>query len=109
MMSLGFGLAYAGMTTIVVEALPVHQPGAASGMNANIRTIMTADLQPSGLPERSGYTLARAGSTSDDRGRRVGIVAHALGTRCVPRARRFVVVAPHRTQVLNCPLPDAEW
>jgi EmrB/QacA subfamily drug resistance transporter len=68
LMSLGFGLAYAGMTTIVVEAVPAHQTGAASGMNANIRTVggaigaavvstvVTADLQPSGFPEESGYT-----------------------------------------------------
>jgi predicted MFS family arabinose efflux permease len=72
LMSLGFGLAYAGMTTIVVEAVPAHQTGVASGMNANIRTVggaigaavvsavVTADLQPSGFPAESGYTLAFA-------------------------------------------------
>ncbi|MEV6832973.1 MFS transporter [Streptomyces sp. NPDC051133] len=65
---LGIGLAYASMATLVVASVPPEQTGAATGMNANIRTIggsigaaltsllVTGRLQPSGLPHASGYT-----------------------------------------------------
>ncbi|MFM9613875.1 MFS transporter [Streptomyces niveiscabiei] len=65
---LGIGLAFASMATIVVASVPPAQTGAATGMNANIRTIggsigaavtsvlVTGHLQPSGLPYDSGYT-----------------------------------------------------
>ena len=35
----GFGLAFAAMSSLVVAAVPPEQTGVASGMNANIRTI----------------------------------------------------------------------
>jgi EmrB/QacA subfamily drug resistance transporter len=69
---LGLGLAYATMSSLVVRAVPAEQTGVASGMNANIRTIggsvgsavmasiVTARLQPSGLPRESGYTVGFA-------------------------------------------------
>ncbi|WP_129305471.1 MFS transporter [Streptomyces sp. L2] len=65
---LGIGLAYAAMANLVVGSVPPEQTGAATGMNANIRTIggsigaaltsvlVTGRLQPSGLPYASGYT-----------------------------------------------------
>ncbi|GAA4574861.1 MFS transporter [Planotetraspora kaengkrachanensis] len=65
---LGLGLAYASMTSLIVQSVPANQTGAASGMNANIRTIggsigtavvssiVTGHLQPSGLPYESGFT-----------------------------------------------------
>ncbi|GII42057.1 MFS transporter [Planotetraspora phitsanulokensis] len=65
---LGLGLAYASMTSLIVQSVPARQTGAASGMNANIRTIggsigtavvssiVTGHLQPGGLPYESGYT-----------------------------------------------------
>ncbi|MFM9448334.1 MFS transporter [Streptomyces acidiscabies] len=65
---LGIGLAFASMANIVVASVPPAQTGAATGMNANIRTIggsigaavtsvlVTGRLQPSGLPYGSGYT-----------------------------------------------------
>ncbi|MFH8769387.1 MFS transporter [Streptomyces sp. NPDC017958] len=65
---LGIGLAYASMANLIVGSVPPEQTGAATGMNANIRTIggsigaaltsvlVTAHLQPSGLPQASGYT-----------------------------------------------------
>ncbi|MGX7679305.1 MFS transporter [Jatrophihabitans sp. DSM 45814] len=68
----GFGLAFSAMSNIIVDAVPSHQTGVASGMNANIRTIggsigaavvasiVTSELQPSGLPKESGYTMAFA-------------------------------------------------
>ncbi|MFF9275525.1 MFS transporter [Streptomyces griseosporeus] len=65
---LGIGLAFASMANLVVGSVPPAQTGAATGMNANIRTIggsigaavtgvlVTGRLQPSGLPYGSGYT-----------------------------------------------------
>jgi hypothetical protein len=57
------------MAALIVDAVPVEQTGVASGMNANIRTIggsigsalmasiVTAQLEPNGLPKESGYTI----------------------------------------------------
>jgi EmrB/QacA subfamily drug resistance transporter len=68
LLGIGFGLAFSAMSTIIVDAVPSHQTGVASGMNANIRTIggsigaavmasvVTAHLLPVGLPKESGYT-----------------------------------------------------
>jgi EmrB/QacA subfamily drug resistance transporter len=68
----GFGMAYAAMSALVVSAVPPEQTGVASGMNANIRniggsigaavmaTIVTSQLEPSGLPKESGYTTGFA-------------------------------------------------
>ena len=64
----GLGIAYAAMTSLIVQGVPASQTGVASGMNANIRTIggalgstimaaiVTSSLEPSGLPQESGYT-----------------------------------------------------
>jgi EmrB/QacA subfamily drug resistance transporter len=64
----GFGAAFAGMAALVVGAVPSHQTGVASGMNANIRTVggaigsavvsslVSARLNAHGLPLESGYT-----------------------------------------------------
>lgn len=63
-----FGLAFAAMSNLVVDAVPQSQTGVASGMNTNIRTVggaigsavvasvVTSQLQPSGFPVESGYT-----------------------------------------------------
>ncbi|MFF1905172.1 MFS transporter [Kitasatospora sp. NPDC058218] len=65
---LGIGLAFASMSNLIVQSVPAAQTGAATGMNANIRTIggsvgaalmtslVTGHLQPSGRPYASGYT-----------------------------------------------------
>ncbi|MBV2354876.1 MFS transporter [Streptomyces sp. J2-1] len=65
---LGIGLAFASMANLIVGSVTPEQTGAATGMNANIRTIggsigaaltsvlVTGRLQPSGLPHESGYT-----------------------------------------------------
>ncbi|MFI9168960.1 MFS transporter [Streptomyces lincolnensis] len=65
---LGIGLAFSSMANLIVGSVPADQTGAATGMNANIRTIggsigaavtsvlVTGRLQPSGLPYASGYT-----------------------------------------------------
>ncbi|MEV6483270.1 MFS transporter [Streptomyces sp. NPDC051576] len=64
----GIGLAFASMANLIVGSVPPEQTGAATGMNANIRTIggsigaavtsvlVTGRLQASGLPHDSGYT-----------------------------------------------------
>ena len=71
-LGVGFGLAFSAMSNIIVEAVPAHQTGVASGMNANIRTIggaigaaimasiVTSSTQASGLPKESGYTAGFA-------------------------------------------------
>jgi MFS family permease len=67
-LGLGFGLAVAAMSAVIVQSVPHGQTGVASGMNANFRTIggslgaafmasvVTANPTPSGLPHESGYT-----------------------------------------------------
>jgi sugar phosphate permease len=56
------------MTSLIVQNVPREQTGAATGMNANIRTIggsigtaiassvITGHLQTNGLPAESGFT-----------------------------------------------------
>jgi EmrB/QacA subfamily drug resistance transporter len=67
LMGIGFGLGFSAMTTIIVDAVPPHQTGVASGMNANIRTIggaigasavgsvVSGHLQSNGLSAESGW------------------------------------------------------
>jgi nitrate/nitrite transporter NarK len=98
----GFGLAFASMSNLVVAAVPPEQTGVASGMNANIRTIggsigaavmssiVTSHPQASGLPREVGYTHGFAMLT-------VVAVAAAAAALLVPTTRR-------KTQ----PLDDAE-
>jgi MFS family permease len=69
---LGFGIALSALSAVVVHAVPAAQTGAATGMNANIRTIggalgaaMVSTILGShsgalGLPTASGYTIAFA-------------------------------------------------
>ncbi|KQT90810.1 MFS transporter [Marmoricola sp. Leaf446] len=67
-LGLGFGLAFAALSNLIVDAVPQSQTGVASGMNANIRTVggalgsavlasvVTAGARPDGLPVEAGYT-----------------------------------------------------
>ena len=67
-LGLAFGLAFAALSNLIVDAVPQSQTGVASGMNANIRTVggalgsavlasvVTASARPDGLPLESGYT-----------------------------------------------------
>ena len=67
-LGLAFGLAFAAMSNLVVDAVPQTQTGVASGMNANIRTVggalggavlasvVTAGARADGLPVEAGYT-----------------------------------------------------
>ncbi|CAL9381795.1 MFS transporter [Streptomyces sp. enrichment culture] len=105
---LGIGLAFASMANLIVGSVPPAQTGAATGMNANIRTIggsigaaltsvlVTGRLQPSGLPYASGYThgwalltllcLAAAAAALLVPARRQGLPAEAPTTPGVTRA-----------------------
>src|SRR3984957_19033349 len=72
LMGIGFGLVFSAMSALIVAAVPPSQTGVASGMNANIRTIggsigsavmasiVTSQLEPSGLPREASYTTGFA-------------------------------------------------
>src|SRR4051812_26625867 len=67
---IGLGLVYSSLINLIVQSVPRHQTGVASGMNTNIRTIgasigtavvssiITAHPATGGLPAESGYTEA---------------------------------------------------
>jgi MFS family permease len=71
-LGIGFGMAFAAMSSLIVAAVPPEQTGVASGMNANIRTIggsvgaalmgsiLTSRLAADGLPKEAGYTIGFA-------------------------------------------------
>jgi EmrB/QacA subfamily drug resistance transporter len=65
---IGLGLIYSSMVNLIVQSVPRHQTGTASGMNTNIRTIgasigtalvsaiVTGHPGANGLPAEKGYT-----------------------------------------------------
>ncbi|MFC4066511.1 MFS transporter [Actinoplanes subglobosus] len=67
---IGLGLIYSSMVNLIVQSVPRHQTGTASGMNTNIRTIgasigtalvsaiVTGHPGAHGLPAETGYTMA---------------------------------------------------
>jgi MFS family permease len=85
----GFGMAFAAMSNLVVQGVPMEQTGVASGMNANIRTIggsigaavmssiVTSTARAGGLPRESGYTHGFALLTG-------ATIAAALAAMLVP-------------------------
>jgi MFS family permease len=92
-LGIGFGLAFSAMAANVVAAVPAGETSVAAGMNANIRTIggsigaavmasiVTAQLEPSGLPAGAGYTTGFGVMAA------VVLVA-ALAALLIPSARR---------------------
>jgi EmrB/QacA subfamily drug resistance transporter len=102
---IGFGIALAALSTIVVQAVPASSTGAAAGMNANIRTIggavgaavisvILSSATPAGtfIPTEAGYTttfIVLAGCAA------VGLLASAL-------------VSSHRGPVLHADRPEEE-
>lgn len=90
-LGVGVGLAYAAMSGLIVAAVPAEQTGVASGMNANIRTIggsigtalvasiVTGNLEPSGFPKESGYTIGFTILTAS-------LVLAAIAAIAIPRA-----------------------
>jgi EmrB/QacA subfamily drug resistance transporter len=105
-LGLAFGLAFAAMSNLVVDAVPQSQTGVASGMNANIRTVggalggavlasvVTAGARPDGLPVEAGYT----------HGFGVLVVTSALAALVAV----FVPVIKARTHVVPGPQAVAE-
>jgi EmrB/QacA subfamily drug resistance transporter len=94
LMGIGFGLAFSAMSALIVAAVPPSQTGVASGMNANIRTIggsigaavmasiVTSQLEPSGLPREAGYTIGFAVMAG-------GLLLAAVAGLLMPSARRL--------------------
>jgi len=92
-LGIGFGLAFSAMAANVVAAVPREETSVATGMNANIRTIggsigaavmasiVTAKLEPSGLPAGSGYTTGFGVMAAV-------LVMAALAALLIPSSRR---------------------
>jgi EmrB/QacA subfamily drug resistance transporter len=69
-MGVGIGFAFASMANLIVESVPPHQTGVATGMNTIVRSIggavgsqasaaiVTATVAASGLPTERGFTYA---------------------------------------------------
>jgi EmrB/QacA subfamily drug resistance transporter len=108
---LGIGLAFASMSNLIVQSVPAAQTGAATGMNANVRTIggslgaavmtglVTGHLQSSGRPYASGYTHGFALLA-------VFCLAAAFAALLVPTRRR-TVPAPAEAAASASPQPAA--
>jgi MFS family permease len=73
LLGFGIGMSFASMANLIVEAVPQHQTGEATGMNTIMRTvggafgaqiaaaIVTGHLEPgTSFPEESGFTEAFA-------------------------------------------------
>ena len=68
LLGVGLGLAFSGMSNLIVQAVPMHQTGVASGMSANIRmiggaigaavmsSIVASEILGNGYPAESDYT-----------------------------------------------------
>jgi len=113
LLGVAFGLAYAALASLVVQAVPPSQTGAASGMSTNIRTIggalgtavigsvVTSSAGPTGLPTEAGFTDAfwlLAGAS---------LVA-ALLALLVPATRRRPSLAPEpESTAVAAPVPAA--
>ncbi|MFC7492783.1 MULTISPECIES: MFS transporter [unclassified Nocardioides] len=103
---LAFGLAFAAMSNLVVDAVPQSQTGVASGMNTNIRTVggaigsaviatvVTGTLQSSGVPVEDGYTH--------------GFLVLALVATAAAVVAAFVPVVRAHTHVVPGPQAEAE-
>ena len=90
-MSSGIGLAFAAMPNLILEAVPAHQTGEATGFNALVRSVgsslgsqvsatVLAASAVAGIPADSGYTHAFAVSAA------VAAGAAAVAV-LIPRAR----------------------
>ena len=102
LLGVGLGLAFSSMSNLIVESVPGHQTGVASGMNANIRTIggsigaavmssiVTSQVSAQGLPAESGYTHGFAFLL-------VVAVLAAGAAVVIPNARRRTATGPAAT------------
>ncbi|MEV4759296.1 MFS transporter [Micromonospora sp. NPDC049559] len=114
---LGIGLAFSAMTNLIVGSVPAGQTGAASGMNANIRTIggsigavvmsgiVTAGAGSDGTPREAGFTHGFVTLTLIS----LAAVAVALVVPGARRAGRVAGTAPARGEAGAVPgrAPDA--
>ncbi|MET7834991.1 MFS transporter [Micromonospora sediminicola] len=101
LVGLGIGLAFASMANLIVASVPAAQTGAATGMNANIRTIggaigaalasavITAHPQASGLPREAGFTAGFLLLTGISLAAALAALAVPSGRRARPRRRRL--------------------
>jgi EmrB/QacA subfamily drug resistance transporter len=93
LMGFGIGLAFAALANLIVEVVPPHQTGVATGMNTVMRTVggavgttvggalLTATVIGSSAPTESGFTAAFTVSAG------AGVLA-LLAALIVPRPRR---------------------
>jgi EmrB/QacA subfamily drug resistance transporter len=113
LMSGGIGLAFAAMPNLIIEAVPAHQTGEATGFNALVRSVgsslgsqvsatILAGSAVAGIPTDAGFTRAFAVSA---------VVAACAGAVAVviPRAR-----IPARAPLLDevgaaSPLPEPAY
>jgi MFS family permease len=70
LLGVGVALGFASMANLIIEAVPSHQTGVATGMNTNIRSIggalgstiatsiVVSSLLPSGFPREHGFVAA---------------------------------------------------
>ncbi len=105
-LGLAFGLAFAALSNLIVDAVPQSQTGVASGMNANIRTVggalgsavlasvVTANARPDGLPVEAGYTN--------------GFLVLVVTSTLAAVVAVFVPVIKARTHVVPGPQAEAE-
>ncbi len=92
LLGVGIGLAFAALGNLIVQAVPSHQTGVASGMNTVMRTLggalggqlsatFIADHTAKGLPAVTGFTLTFAMATGF-------LLVCLLAGALVPRERR---------------------
>jgi MFS family permease len=107
LLGLGIGLSFASMANLIVEAVPQHQTGEATGMNTIMRTvggafgaqiaaaIITGHVEPgTDFPAESGFTAAFVlGAVSV-------AVAFAAAT-LIPGRRRPAPPPPHESSALD--------
>jgi EmrB/QacA subfamily drug resistance transporter len=97
LLGIGIALGYASMANLIIEAVPAHQTGVATGMNTNIRnigaalgsgiatSIIVSTLMKSGFPTQHGYTVSFAVSG-------VSLVIAALAALKIPNRPGSAVV-----------------
>jgi EmrB/QacA subfamily drug resistance transporter len=107
LLGVGIGLAFAALGNLIVQAVPPHQTGAATGMNTVMRTLggalggqiaatLVADNVAHGMPTVTGFTVSFTLEAAF-------LVAAVIAARLVPAA-----AAAASTPVLDRELAPAE-
>jgi sugar phosphate permease len=110
LMSGGIGLAFAAMPNLILEAVPAHQTGEATGFNALIRSVgsslgslvsatLLAASAVGGVARDSGFTDAFAVSAG------VAVVA-GLVALAIPRTRASAHATALEEVGASAPLPE---